>query len=51
MSDTMKQDKNTEKQAGLRADRQLPGPFEDLEPYLDWSLPTEREHSAKHLGR
>jgi len=25
----------------------LPKPFKDLEKYLDWSLPTERERSAK----
>lgn len=29
------------------ADRQLPVPFQDLEPYLAWSLATERERSAK----
>jgi hypothetical protein len=29
------------------AERQLPQPFQDLEPYLEWSLPTERERSAK----
>jgi hypothetical protein len=29
------------------AERQLPQPFHDLEPYLEWSLPTERERSAK----
>jgi hypothetical protein len=28
-------------------ERQLPQPFEDLEPYLEWSLATERERSAK----
>jgi hypothetical protein len=43
----MKQDKDTKKQAGLRADRQLPEPFQDLEPHLAWSLPTDRERSAK----
>lgn len=26
---------------------QLPEPFQDLAPYLAWSLPTERERSAK----
>jgi hypothetical protein len=26
---------------------QLPEPFQDLTPYLAWSLPTERERSAK----
>ena len=26
---------------------QLPEPFQDLIPYLAWSLPTERERSAK----
>jgi hypothetical protein len=29
------------------AEHQLPEPFQDLEPYLAWSLPTERERSAK----
>jgi len=29
------------------AERQLPEPFHDLEPYLAWALPTERERSAK----
>ncbi len=29
------------------AERQLPQPFHDLEPHLTWSLPTERERSAK----
>jgi hypothetical protein len=29
------------------AERQLPEPFQDLEPYLAWSLPTERERSVK----
>ena len=47
MSDTMKQAKNKEKQAGLVAERQLPEPFADLAPYLAWSLPTDRERSAK----
>ena len=28
-------------------DRNLPAPFQDLEAYLEWSLPTERERSAK----
>jgi len=28
-------------------ERLLPGPFVDLTPYLAWSLPTERERSAK----
>jgi len=28
-------------------ERQLPEPFQDLESYLAWSLPTERERSAK----
>ena len=28
-------------------ERQLPEPFQDLAPYLAWSLPTERERSAK----
>ncbi len=28
-------------------ERQLAQPFQDLEPYLKWSLPTERERSAK----
>ena len=32
------------------AERQLPQPFHDLEPYLEWSLPTERERSAKRQG-
>src|SRR5512145_1175830 len=29
------------------AEHQLPEPFADLAPYLAWSLPTERERSAK----
>jgi hypothetical protein len=29
------------------AEQQLPKLFQDLEPYLTWSLPTERERSAK----
>jgi hypothetical protein len=29
------------------AERQLPQPFQDLELYLAWALPTERERSAK----
>ena len=29
------------------AEQQLPELFEDLAPYLAWSLPTERERSAK----
>jgi hypothetical protein len=29
------------------AERQLPEPFQDLGAYLAWSLPTERERSAK----
>jgi|SRR5262244_2368675 len=29
------------------AERHLPEPFHDLEPYLAWSVPTERERSAK----
>src|SRR3954464_9418424 len=29
------------------AEHQLPQPFDDLTPYLAWSLPTERERSAK----
>ena len=28
-------------------ERQLPEQFQDLEPYLAWSLATERERSAK----
>ena len=28
----------------------LPEPFLDLEKYLDWSLPTERERIAKRVG-
>jgi hypothetical protein len=40
-------DKNKEKPAGLRAECPLPEPFEDLVPYLAWSLPTERDRSAK----
>lgn len=28
-------------------DRHLPHAFRDLEPYLDWSLPTERQRSAR----
>ncbi len=28
-------------------ERLLPEPFQDLAPYLVWSLPTERERSAK----
>ena len=29
------------------AERQLPTPFEGLEPFLGWSLATERERTAK----
>jgi hypothetical protein len=29
------------------AERQLPEQCQDLEPFLAWSLPTERERSAK----
>jgi hypothetical protein len=29
------------------AEQLLPEPFADLAPYLAWSLPTERERSAK----
>ncbi|MGH7966423.1 MAG: hypothetical protein ACRERD_32130 [Candidatus Binatia bacterium] len=29
------------------AERRLPAPFHDLELYLAWALPTERERSAK----
>ncbi|MGH7965792.1 MAG: hypothetical protein ACRERD_28915 [Candidatus Binatia bacterium] len=29
------------------AERRLPEPFQDLEPYLAWALATERERSAK----
>jgi hypothetical protein len=29
------------------AEHQLPEPFADLAPYLDWSLPTDRERSVK----
>jgi len=29
------------------AERQLPQPFQDLEPFLAWALPTDRERSAK----
>lgn len=43
----MSEEKGKDKQAGLVAERQLPEPFADLEPYLAWSLPTERERSAK----
>ena len=25
----------------------LPEPFRDLEPFLDWALPTERERMAR----
>ena len=28
----------------------LPGSFRDLEPYLDWSLSTERERIAKRVA-
>jgi hypothetical protein len=28
----------------------LPAAFRDLEPYLDWSLPTERERIAKRIA-
>ena len=41
------EDKKKEKQADRRAERQLPEAFQDLAPYLAWSLPTERERSAK----
>ena len=29
---------------------ELPEAFHDLEPYLDWSLPTERERIAKRVA-
>jgi hypothetical protein len=29
------------------AERQLPGQFRELEPFLNWSLATERERTAK----
>lgn len=29
------------------SERQLPRPFQELEPYLGWSLPTGRERRAK----
>jgi hypothetical protein len=29
------------------AERQLPAPFAELEPFLSWSLATERERTAK----
>ena len=29
------------------AERQLPEPFQDLEPYLEWSLATDRERIIK----
>jgi hypothetical protein len=29
------------------AERQLPAQFEELEPFLSWSLATERERAAK----
>ena len=35
------------KKTARRAEHQLPEQFQDLAPYLDWSLPTERERSAK----
>ena len=35
------------KKTARRAEQQLPEQFQDLAPYLDWSLPTERERSAK----
>jgi hypothetical protein len=28
----------------------LPTPFADLEPYADWSLPTEKERFAKRIA-
>jgi hypothetical protein len=28
----------------------LPAAFRDLEPYLDWALPTERERVAKRVA-
>ena len=28
----------------------LPGPFRDLEPYLAWALPSERERIAKRVA-
>jgi hypothetical protein len=43
----MKQDKNKEMKAGLEVQRHLPEPFQDLEPYLAWSLPMDRARSAK----
>jgi len=35
------------KKTAPRTEHQLPGQFQDLAPYLAWSLPTERERSAK----
>ncbi len=28
----------------------LPTPFADLEPFVDWALPTERERNRKRLS-
>lgn len=28
----------------------LPGRFEDLEPFIDWALPTERERNNKRIA-
>jgi hypothetical protein len=32
------------------SERQLPEPFSDLEPYLAWSLPTEKERQHKRVS-
>ena len=32
------------------AERQLPEPFADLEPFLGWALPTEKERQQKRVS-
>jgi len=34
----------------MAAERELPEQFQQLAPFLDWALPTERERSAKRHG-
>jgi hypothetical protein len=36
--------------AEVMSERQLPEPFADLEPFLGWSLPTEKERQQKRVS-
>jgi hypothetical protein len=42
-------DTKTGKAEGM-PERQLPEPFADLEPFLGWSLPTEKERQQKRVS-